>query len=175
MTKKRGVSLFEIILAIVLVGIVYSFAINSFTNKKDIVKDNVTLENLKQTLLAYDYINSIDMKCIASDLKCFVFVDNILQKETINTLFKNKPVVYDYDNKLIKKKFLSLELELLQRYDVVFEYKCDKYRQCTEQIVEYNDKVYIFNDTKIKPIIIKYLNDIDMYFQDKIDEVKDAF
>jgi len=175
MIKKRAVTLFEIILAIILVGIIYSFALSSFTNKKIINTDNITLVNLKQKLLDYDYENNIAIKCIADDFECFIFVDNILQKETITTLFKNKPTVYEYDNKLNEKEFSPLELEKLQRYDIVFQYSCNKYKQCTEQIVEYNDKVYIYNDIHKKPIIIKYLNDIDIYFQDKINEVKDAF
>jgi len=48
-------------------------------------------------------------------------------------------------------------------------------QKCSELIVELEDLVYIFNDIKNKPETIKYINDIDIYFEDKIQEVRDAF
>jgi len=57
----------------------------------------------------------------------------------------------------------------------VFEYTCNSNRKCTESIISMNDKLYILNDLKIKPTIIKNKEDVVDYFQDKIYEVRDAF
>ena len=57
----------------------------------------------------------------------------------------------------------------------MFEYTCNSNRKCTESIISMNDKLYILNDLKIKPTIIKNKEDVVDYFQDKIYEVRDAF
>ncbi|MEA2019777.1 MAG: hypothetical protein U9N59_15160 [Campylobacterota bacterium] len=98
-----------------------------------------------------------------------------MQEEKIEGLFKSKPSVYKYNSRLGEIDFIDLELEKLERFEVVFEYNCKKNSKCSELIVETNDKVLVFNDIFKQPIVIKYLSDIEEYFNNNIEEVKDAF
>lgn len=177
MKLKKSFTLVEIIIAIILVSIIYSIAINSFSKKTINISDNIKLVNLKEKLLSYEYLENITIKCIADDLSCFIFKDDseIPEDDKIEKLFIEKPIVYEYNKNLNQIEFLDLELEQLQRYEIVFEYSCNKYRKCSEFIVDTQDEVYIYNDINKKPDTIKYLNDIDEYFYSRIEEVKDAF
>ena len=120
-----------------------------------------------------DFDNNIEIKC-TEDLECFVFIDGSIQDKKLTSLFKNIPTVYKYSTDLETIEFLPLELENMERYNIVFEYSCNSYGRCSEFIVEDGDDVYIFNDIKQKTIKYKYINDIDQYFNKRIKEVKDA-
>lgn len=174
MKQLKGFTLFEIIISIILVSILYAFAINSFQGKSE-KKIKVTLDTLKQELLAIDYENEVKLYCIENDLSCFLFVDGELQKQKIEGLFSFEPLVYEYNKELDIVDFNPLELEKLQSYNVVFEYACSTNRKCTESIVFENEKGYIFNDIYMQPKIVKSISEIENYFEDTIQEVKDAF
>jgi len=60
-------------------------------------------------------------------------------------------------------------------YNIVFEFHCKKNKICDEYIVHADDAITIFSNLQKKPVKLKYLNDVDQYFEDKIQEVKDAF
>lgn len=171
--NKNSFTLFEIIISIILISIVYFFALNNFSAKKYDKKQNKTILNLKENLFKYSFNNNIKIKC-TQEIGCFVFIDGELQEEKIDKLFDSKPTVYEYNNKLKRIEFLDLELEQLQRYEIVFEYTCFSNKKCDELIVETDSLVYIFNSFQKKPTTIKYINDIDDYFESKINEVKDA-
>jgi hypothetical protein len=172
---KKAFTLFELIIAVILVSLLYYFAIDSFSQKNFKEKKNITLTNLKQTLLQYDFNDNITIQCIEDDFSCFVFIDDILQKEKINPLFKEVPTIYNYAKDLTRVDFNELELEQLDTYNIVFKYSCKKDKKCSEYIVELPNKVYIFNDIYTKPTTINYISDINDYFDNKIQEVKDAF
>jgi hypothetical protein len=153
----------------------YLFAINSFSNNRNNnANKNITLMNLKKTLLDFEYENSIMIKCVNDSYDCYVFVDNELQEEKIKGLFKEKPTVYSYSLDLEKIDFLDLELNQLERQEIVFEYGCKKNSKCNEWIVEVDDKLFIFNDIFKKPKLKKEISEIDEYFNSKIAEVRDA-
>jgi competence protein ComGC len=173
--KTKAFTLFEIIITIILISIIYTFAISSFTNKTNKNINDISLVNLKQKLLKYDFNDNITVKCIKSDYSCFVFIDNIIVDEKIGNLFKSKPTVYNYTKDYKQIEYLPLELEQLESYDVVFQYSCKQNWKCSELIVEFDDLVYVFNDIKNKPKVFKYLGDVDIYFDNKIQEVKNAF
>ena len=175
MNKSKGFTLLEIIISIILVSILYLFAINNFSVNTGKGKDSINLNTLKSELLSYNYEKSIAIKCIEKDYSCFLFIDNKLQDNKIKGLFKEEPIVYKYNSKLEEKTFNTLELEKLENYNIVFEYSCNKEKKCTEEIVFVNDRGFIFNDINIKPIIVDNISEIENYFQDKIQEVKDAF
>ncbi len=126
-------------------------------------------------MLNKQYDNNIIIKCVDETFDCYVFIDDEIQDEKIKGLFESKPTVYKYSPDLNNIDFIDMELEKLERFEVIFEYKCKKNNKCSELIVEYNDNVFIFNDIFQQPIIIKYLSDVEEYFTKNIEEVKDAF
>ena len=131
--------------------------------------------DLKSKLLDFEYDDNIIIKCVDETFDCFVFVDGVLQEEKLKGLFENKPAVYRYNVDLDKIDFIDLESEQLERFEIVFEYKCKKNNRCSELIVETQDKVFVFNDIFKQPKVLKYLSDTEEYFNNNIEEVKDAF
>ncbi len=176
MTQK-SFTLFEIIISIILITIIYIFAINSFSNSVAKRAGDITLENLKEKLLKFDFQNQISVKCIEDDFSCFIFIDGQKEpiEEKIEKLFLEKPTIYHYDKDLERVEFPDLELEQLQRYEVVFEYSCKKNNRCSELVVENQDEIYLFNDIYTKPIKLKYLSDVEDLIEKNIQEVRDAF
>jgi hypothetical protein len=151
------------------------FAMNSFTKNSTIQEEKVTLQNLKQMLLSQEYSEEISVKCIEDNFSCILIKDNEIQEDMIKAIFTQIPTVYEYSRDLNRLEFPTLELEQLQSFKIVFEYKCNKAQRCSELIVETEEKTYIFNDMYKTPQTIEYINDIDEYFDEKIREVKDAF
>lgn len=177
MTKKRdGFTLFEIMIVIIITIVLYSFTINSFKKKSNRLDNKVTLLNLKEKLLKYDFDKIITIQCNSEDLSCMLFIDGVIQKDVkISNLFDDIPTIYKYNRDLEKIEYPDLNLEDMQSYQIIFKYSCRADRKCDEFIVEDRNKVYLFNDIYMKPIIYKYISDIDDSFDSKIEEVKDAF
>ncbi|MEA3314874.1 MAG: hypothetical protein U9Q30_03335 [Campylobacterota bacterium] len=177
MSKKKGAfTLFEIMIVIIITIVLYSFAINSFTKKSNSLDDKVTLLNLKEMLLKYDFDNIITIQCNNEDLSCMVFIDGTLQEDIkISNLFNDIPTIYKHNKELDKIEYPDLNLEDMQSYQIIFKYSCRDDRKCDEFIVEDTNKIYIFNDINMKPIVYNYISDVDDYFDSKIEEVKDAF
>lgn len=178
--SKKAFTLIEIVVSIVLVSILYMFAMNSFPKKNQKRDDkSISLETLKEDLLKFDFKRSITLKCIEDDLSCFVFLDGSKEplEKKIPPFLSAKPTVYKYNRAREKVEFPDLELGDIDYYHIVFEYHCKKNAICDEYIVQNseNEKVYIFSNLQKKPVQLKYLNDVDQYFEDKIQEVKDAF
>ncbi|HIP12333.1 MAG TPA: hypothetical protein EYG97_03750 [Arcobacter sp.] len=160
-------------IVIILISIVYYFTINTFNIKTQV--KNVNLYNLKEKLLNYGFNNSISLQCINDGKLCHILVDGEVIEDTIVNLFDEKPTVYTYDKKLDIIDYPSLELNKFDIFDVCFVYSINKYQKSNDMIVEVGEKVYIFNSIYNKPTNIEYISDISIYFDDKIQEVKDAF
>ena len=138
--------------------------------------DTITLTNIKQTLLKFEFEESIVLKCIDDEkIDCFVIIDDVIQEEKVTNLFKYKPDVYEYSKELKDLDFKYLELENMESYQICFEFSIDKYRNSSQLIVDTFEDVFIYDGISKKPTKIKYINDVDSYFEDKIKEVKDAF
>ncbi len=149
--------------------------LSNFSIKKNTM-DAITLVNLKQTLLKFDFEDKISVKCIDSEnIECLVFIDGEKQEEKIDKLFKICPDVYEYSNEEKIIEFDDLELEQLERFEICFEFDIYKNGQSSQLIVDTHNGVFIYDNISKKPHRIKYINDIGLYFDEKINEVKDAF
>jgi prepilin-type N-terminal cleavage/methylation domain-containing protein len=171
---RRSFTLIELVIAIILVSIVYTFAINSF-KKPHVVGnvENLTLNNLKDQLLKVDFNSTIEMQC-NTELDCFILIDNVVQEEKISHLLPSVPQVYSYKKEYSRIDFPILELENMEYYNIVFKFKCTKDQKCSEYIVDFDDSVYIYNNLKRKPTVLRYMSDVDDYFTEQIKEVQDA-
>lgn len=72
-------------------------------------------------------------------------------------------------------EYEDIELNKLDRYEVCFEYKINKYKKITDSIVQVDDRVYIYNSFNPQAITLDYLSDVLIYFEDKEEELRDAF
>lgn len=175
MKNIKGFTLFEVILSIILISVIYLFTINNLELNDTKIDKNIDLNNLKKELLSYEYLDSIVVSCIDKNYSCFIIVDGKLQEEKIKNLFSEEPSVYKYNDHFEKLSFEPLELEKLEYQNIIFVYSCDNERKCLEQIVFVDSKGYIFNDIHVRPTLVRSRSEVEDYFQDKIQEVKDAF
>jgi len=171
--SKKSFTLIEIIIVTIIISLIYYLSISNISFKTT-VKNKMNLIDLPKVMKSYQYENTIILKCINEGLKCFVYADGVIIDEFDN-LFKSKPIVYNYNKELNSIYFEDIELKHLERHEVVFEYKIDKYHKANDLIVEYNDKVYIYNSFYDKAIVLEYLSDVNIYFEENERKVRDAF
>lgn len=153
----------------------YYISISNFNIKQNNI-NAITLMNLKQTLKNMNFENKIEIKCIDSkDVECLIFKDDIPQEKKVYGLFQECPTIYKYSRELKVLEFEDVQLEELERYPICFEFKLNKDERSSQMIVDTQDNVYIFDNISQVPKTIKFINDIDIYFDEKVDEVKNAF
>jgi len=169
---KKAFTLFELIISIILVGIVYLFVFNNLNLSKP-TSTKFKLVELKEKLLEYDFEKSINIKC-SEEKGCFLFIDGKLHKQNIK-LFDTTPVVYRYSTTKEIVEFPTLKLNNIDSYRIVFDYRCNRYKKCDEYIVELEDSIYIFKNLAPKAKKFNSWSDVDDWFSLRQDEVKDAF
>jgi prepilin-type N-terminal cleavage/methylation domain-containing protein len=87
---RRGMSLFELIVVVMIVGILYSLAI--FTLKKEkVIPLTMSLSSIKTTLLSFSQQSEIRMVCDISCQECSIFDHNANLLTTL-TLVSEGPV-----------------------------------------------------------------------------------
>ena len=173
LNKKKAFTLIEIIIVITIISLVYFFTLGNF--KFDVkTTTSVNLEYLPKYLNKFKFSNTLELKCIEEGKRCLLYLDGSI-KEELKDLFKEKPSVYTYDKNLDIIYFDDIELKELDRYEVCFIYSINKYKKSKDLIVEVGQKVYIFNSFNPKAIILEYLSDVRTYFDNKEQEVSDAF
>lgn len=175
MKRYNSFTLFEIVLSIIIISLLYAFALNSFEFGKSEPKKSFDMLNLKKELLNIEYEKTIHIVCTENDLGCFIFRDGELLEQKIQKFFTSIPEVYLYNEDFTLKEYPLLELENLESYNVVFEYSCNKQQKCSESIVFAENKWYILNDIYTKPQILNERSDVENYFQERREEVKNAF
>jgi len=171
--NKKSFTLIEIVIVTIIVSLVYYFSISNLSFKTS-DKEKIDLLNLPKIMKSYPYVNTLILKCIDEGKKCLVFSDDEIVDE-FDDLFETKPVVYSYDKNLDIIYFDDIELKHLDRYEVVFEYKLDKYNKAKDLILEYNEKIYIYNSFYDKAKVLDYISDVNVYFEENEDRIRDAF
>jgi len=171
--NKKSFTLVEIVIVTIIISLVYYFSISNLSFKT-VVKQKLDLINLPKVMKSYSYENTLILRCINEGDKCLVYSDGKIIDE-FDGLFKSKPIVYSYDKELDTIYFDDIELKHLDRYEVCFEYKLDKYNKAKDLIMEYNEKIYIYNSFYNKAIVLDYISDVSEYFEDNKRKVRDAF
>lgn len=172
-TILKGFTLFEILIALLLIGVLYFFSISSLKSANPQNK-KITFYNLKETLLAYPFEKNIVIKCIKQDQSCLVFLDDVLQENILEPFLQEIPKVYEYSKNLKQIEFLEFQTEELDRYEIIFELHCKRNGICDEFIIELENKVLLYSNLE-EVISLESIGEIDSYFQKKINEVRDAF
>jgi len=171
--NKKSFTLVEIILVVLIISLVYYFTISSFKFSSSIKSSSIDIYNIKTYLSKFN--KEVTLTCIDDGKKCLVMDSDENIIEEISNLFKNKPIVYEYNKNLNIIYFEDIELKHLDRYEVCFKYTINKYKKSEDMIVEVNNKFYIFNSIHNQPILVENTSDIYDYFYKLEQEVKDAF
>jgi len=174
---KKSFTLFELLVVVILVFIVYYFVFSSnLLSQKDTI-DKISLNTLKSYLLTFDFEDKIMIKCIEeNEYICYIYKDGQMINDLfIKGLFNDTPRVYEYSNEKKRIEFSYLKLDTFEEFNIIFEYSISSDMQGNDLIIETEDKVYIFNSIYNKPFVFENLYDVKEYLENKISEVKDAF
>jgi len=172
---KKAFSLFELIIVILLLGVIYAIFLPKLNFKPE-HEQKLSLSNIKEYLLTFDYKETLSLKCIEDTYECYVSIDGSIKKDTVvKNLFNNRPDVYSYDTEQDRLEFARLELDTFEEHEVVFELQFNKYKKMRDLIVETQDDIYVFNALYLKPLKYEYLNDVQEQIQNLTSEVRNAF
>lgn len=161
--QKKAFSLIELLIVIVIMGVIYTLAINNFDKLNDKSK-NLSLSNLKEYLKSQTYEKSVGLICLDKCLNCNLFIDS--NKTTDIGEFLNEDVKrYRYD---FLYGYVNIENNLFfnerdTEEDVCFSYKLDKNGVGEQVLIEYKDKFYDFSE---------YFSDVKIY--NSLDEATQA-
>lgn len=173
---KKGFTLIELIIVIVLISTTYLlvFSNNSFKVKRSEIK--LDFYNLKEYLLRnFEFKNELKLSCIEEDLMCYIIVDGKANENLkIQKFLKKVPDVYKYNADRVKVDFGELKVNYMN-YKVIFELKIDRDYKTNEFIVDTQDNIFVFNSILAKPMLYKSLDESMEVFNINKIKVKDAF
>lgn len=132
---KGGFTLFELMMVIIIIGIVYALVAVKLTQKE--VKE-VKLSDLPELLRDSEFKKEAEVVCTKKEFdKCKIFFDNNLSKKSLK-LFKKRPIVYRImpDESLKEIEFYPIIDEDKEPIAVYFRYKVTKNGAGDEIIVD---------------------------------------
>ncbi len=160
---KRAFTLIELILVVVIMGVVYMFAISSLDQIKAKSQEKLpTLLNLKSFLLAQDFEKEARLVCFEDCGRCSVVLDG-KTVQNIDSFFTSPPKLYRYDATLGMEEIESdpfFDEDGIQK-EVCFSYRIYKDGIGDQVLLEYGNKVYDYSN---------YFDDVTVY--DSVDEAK---
>ena len=162
---KKGFSLIELMIVIVIMGVIYTLVITKLKSYNE-TQEALQLETLKPNLgaLAKEFHTKVKLFCFDECSKCAVFANQQHLKD-VTPLFEEIPEIYKYNylNGIEEKKNDVLFDADGVEQDVCFSFGVDEDGVSDQVIVKYKEKVYDYSN---------YFSDVDIY--DTLEEVVDA-
>ncbi|MEA2100528.1 MAG: prepilin-type N-terminal cleavage/methylation domain-containing protein [Campylobacterota bacterium] len=144
--RRYAFSLIELLIVIVIIGVVYTLAIESFAKASDRSKQ-VTLLNLKEYLQSIPHEKSVKFLCLDDCSSCDIFVDGEIEeglKGSFDNFLDTSVKVYRYDfyqGMQILTNEIYFNEENIEE-DVCFSYTVDKKGIGEQVYIQFNTKVY---------------------------------
>lgn len=151
--NSKGFTLFELLIVIILIGLIYGLFVSSLHNK-EIKSDAISLLSMKKTLSQQTFKNKSEIICLEPCKECFIYNDNEKSEVKPFSLFKTPPKVYkkDYYGRLEQREFLPLFTKEDLQQDICFRFSLFNNGSSSHYIVEADEKFYVFP---------AYMNDIN--------------
>jgi hypothetical protein len=93
--SKSSFTLFELLVVILLISILYAIFVERLPSKERLVKSQ-GLQELPSLLEGYPFEDKVELICTDNCRRCFIYVDGNRTKE-IDSPFTQEVRVYDYD------------------------------------------------------------------------------
>ena len=132
---KGGFTLFELMIVIIIIGIVYTLVAIKFSQNEE---KKIKLFDLPKILRDSKFYESVEVVCTEDEVKkCKVFFDNNLSKTSLK-VFEKKPIVYKLmpDETLKEVEFEPIIDKNQKPIPVYFRYKVTKNGAGDEIIVD---------------------------------------
>ncbi len=168
--NRRGFTLFELLLVVILIGVIYAIFVHKLSQKK--VHDEsgaFTLETLKTSLSSFPAKRRVELFCFTPCDICNVYRDGKKVEDLDIELFETLPNVYNRDayGQVQRIEFLSME-DKKEIKDVCFHFTLFSNQSSSSYIVEYDKKFYLF-DAYMQPVrVFENLSDASEAFDESI-------
>ena len=146
---RRAFSLIELLIVVVIIGVVYSLSVSSFSKVNDAVF-KLNLGNLKEYLQSIEHQKSVKILCLDECSSCEIYVDGTKYEEASGKLdnFLDESVrVYTYDfsyGTQLKQKDIYFNEEDVEE-EVCFSYEVDAKGVGEQVYVKFQESVYDFS------------------------------
>jgi len=141
---KKGFTLLELMLVVVLIGIIYGSVTNVFENYKEKNID-LTLMTLEKYMQGFSYNNHVSLVCIKNCEECLLFINEKFSQNMTPFLDKNIELYrYDKDTGTEKLELLPYFRSDEQEEEACFRYDIYPDGSRTEMIVKSDEGVYMF-------------------------------
>jgi len=144
--KRRAFSLIELLIVIVLIGVIYTFALQGLDKVKE-EKFSLTLVTLKEYLKSFIYENNVKLLCLERCERCYIYIDEKRDKNTIENFLNENVKIYRYEFSYgyVEDKPDVYFNENGAEEDVCFSYEIDKIGIGNQILVEYEGDFYDFS------------------------------
>lgn len=141
---KKGFTLLELMLVVLLMGIVYGLVINVFDRYKEKAID-VTLMSLENYMQSFYHNNHVSLVCIKQCNECLLFINEKFKQNITPFVTKDTEVYrYDKDSGVRELNFLPYFHSEGQEEKTCFKYDIHPDGSRTEMIVQEGKEVYDF-------------------------------
>jgi prepilin-type N-terminal cleavage/methylation domain-containing protein len=141
---KKGFTLLELMLVVVLIGIIYGSVTNVFENYKEKNID-LTLMTLEKYMQGFSHNNHVSLVCIKECEECLLFINEEFSQNVTPFLDSNVELYrYDKDAGIQKLELLPYFYPDLQEEEACFRYDIHPDGSRTEMIVKSTKGVYLF-------------------------------
>ncbi len=141
---KKGFTLLELMLVVLLMGIVYGLVINVFDRYKEKAID-VTLMSFESYMQSFYHNNHVSLICIKQCSECLLFIDEKFNQNITPFVTKDTEIYrHDKDTGVRKLGFSPYFPSEGQEEEVCFKYDIHPDGSRTEMIVTEGKEVYDF-------------------------------
>ncbi|WP_457744499.1 type II secretion system protein [Sulfurimonas sp.] len=169
--NKRAFTLIELLIVIVIMGVIYTLAINNFTKLSDTSK-HLSLANLKEYLHSLEYEKEVRLLCLDDCSECDVYVDGN-KTQSIEGFLDDSVRSYRYEQSygfIERKQDIFFNQEGIEE-NVCFSYSMDNSGIGEQMLIEYKDKYYDMSTFFVDTPIYNSIQDAQEKREKSINEV----
>jgi len=158
-------------IVIVIMGVVYSMAINNFSRLSDESK-NIDLKNLKEYMINTPHESSVKVICLDDCSECNLFVDGI-KTQALKPFIDDSVRVYKYEYMygFTKHDFDVFFNKENVEENVCFSYEIDDEGIGNQVLIEFKDKFYDFSSYFKTTQLFNSLSDANNAREERAKEV----
>ena len=165
---KKGFTLFELLVVVIIISLVYMLLIPALKKKKQPV---FHFRDLKTYLQSYDKNGTVTLLCLNECKKCFIFAKGKKQESDI---IKGELDSYVYKDGHLEDALFYDPKHIDTYENICFKYRVDSKKDTGDEIfVKYREKVYYFSPYFGKTKVFKDTAEATNYYTDTLEKLKD--
>ncbi len=165
-SSSKGFSLFELLLVVVLISVLYGVFVHKLSTPKNKIDDALTLKNLTSYLSTLEFRRKVEVICLEPCSSCDLYIDGKKANEEGFKLFKSSPKVYfpDRFGQVRPIDFLPMLSPEGSLSQVCFHYTLRANGSGSHFALEDGKDYYLFNPYMYPVQVVKSFADVSAFF-----------